>query len=197
VANGIVTRQSVEGVQADPAAVAALRDAYGRMQAFSETDNRSWIYWAGFHGFPQWFCWHHGRAGLRSQRSFNLFLPWHRAYLLYFEFAARDLNDGAVIPWWDWTSVESHTVGVPQAFTVPVIGGVQNPMSSGPMSYPTNEWYAESTGEFAQTSATTAADTASNPPTDSDRRMPARNVVSPGAGSGRMRRTTDTWGPHP
>ena len=133
MANGIVIRQSVEAMQSDPVALTALRDAYGRMQAFSDGDNRSWVYWAGFHGIPQWFCWHHGRAGLGSQRPENLFAPWHRAYLLYWAFAVRDQNDGAVLPWWDWTSATSHAVGVPQSFSTPMVGAVGNPLASGPV----------------------------------------------------------------
>jgi len=133
LANGVVTRQSIEAMQANPAALAALRDAYAKMQAFSETDNRSWIYWAGLHGFPQWFCWHHGRAGLGSQRPFNLFAPWHRAYLVYFEFTARDRNNDAILPWWDWTSVGSHTDGIPRSFTEPTANGAPNPLATGPL----------------------------------------------------------------
>ena len=66
--------------------------------------------------------------------------------------------------------------------------------SSGPTSKDTNEWYAASAGELAHTTATTAATSASSPPTASERSTPVRNAVSPGAGSGRMRRTTDTCG---
>ena len=51
MANGLTIRPSVEGLELDPQALAALRDAYGKMQQLSATDNRSWIYWAGIHGF--------------------------------------------------------------------------------------------------------------------------------------------------
>jgi hypothetical protein len=56
------------------------------------------------------------------------------------------------------------------------------------------EWYAELHPEFAQTSATTAAASASDPPTGSLRSRSVRKRVSPGSGDGSMRRTTDTWG---
>ena len=54
------------------------------------------------------------------------------------------------------------------------------------------DWYAASQGEFAQISAITAAVRASRPPTGSLRRRSLRNRVSPGSGSGSMRRSTDT-----
>src|SRR5690349_16959942 len=63
--------------------IAALRDAYTKMQALSGTDNRSWIYWAEYHGFNRFDCWHHARTGPNDQGfSYDLFLPWHRAYLV-------------------------------------------------------------------------------------------------------------------
>jgi tyrosinase len=133
MANGVILRQSVEGLQGDPVALAALRDAYRKMQALSGSDNRSWIYWAGLHGFPQWLCWHHGRAGMGSPRPYNLFLPWHRAYLLYFEAAMRDQNSAAVLPWWNWTSDVSHQIGVPTSFAQPQVAGARNPLFSGPV----------------------------------------------------------------
>ena len=54
------------------------------------------------------------------------------------------------------------------------------------------DWYDASHGEFAQITAITAAASASNPPTGSLRRRSVRNRVSPGSGSGRMRRSSDT-----
>lgn len=107
----------------------ALRDAYARMQAISGTDNRSWMYWAGYHGFADYYCWHHDRTGAdNTEYPYNLFLPWHRAYLSYWEHAARDQNEGAILPWWDWTRG-----GVPDGFTQPQVGGGANPLYNGPM----------------------------------------------------------------
>jgi tyrosinase len=126
--NGIVLRQNVE-----QANILALRDAYGKLQAFSATDNRGWIYWAGIHGFPQFFCWHHGRVGGGPVAlPYNLFLPWHRAYLLYWEHIARDQNEDAIPPWWDWTSALSHEIGVPVAYAQQEVDGQPNPLFSGP-----------------------------------------------------------------
>jgi tyrosinase len=88
------------------------------MQAFSESDNRGWMYWAEFHGYNRYECWHHARIGLPSGplQPYDLFLPWHRAYLMFFDHASRDQNEGAILPWWDWTSDLSHQSGLPQAY---------------------------------------------------------------------------------
>jgi tyrosinase len=131
MANGMILRKDV--TKLDPDELLALRDAYGKMMEFSAGDNRSWIYWAGYHGFPNWYCWHHGRVGQGSQQPFDLFLPWHRAYLLYWEHAARDQNANAALPWWDWASDESHVSGVPEAFSVATVDGAPNSLLSGPV----------------------------------------------------------------
>ena len=125
MANGIVVRPSAEHAN-----VAALADAYGKMQAFSAPDNRGWIYWAEIHGFNRYECWHHARIGLPSGPLFpyDLFLPWHRAFLVFFDNVARDQNEDAVLPWWDWTSDESHAIGLPAAYTA---GG--EALESGPL----------------------------------------------------------------
>ena len=133
MANNIITRTSAENLASDPGRLDALRDATGKMQAISGTDNRSAIYWAGLHGYPQWQCWHHGKAGLGQQKPYNLFLPWHRAYLLHVEHAMRDQNPDACIPWWDWTSPASHRDGVPKAYSDKNADGNPNPLYSGPV----------------------------------------------------------------
>jgi tyrosinase len=97
------------------------------MQALSDSDNRSWIYWAEFHGFNRYECWHHARQG-NDQFTYDLFLPWHRAYLTFFDNAARDQNEAAILPWWDWTSDLSHQEGIPAAYRT---GG--SALQSGPM----------------------------------------------------------------
>src|SRR5581483_3208968 len=114
MANGLTVRSSIENL--DSAGLTSLRDAYSKMQAIS--DNRGWLSWAGSHGVPQFLCWHHSRVG-SDQFPYDLFLPWHRAYLLYFEHTARDQNNAAALPWWDWTSDGSQTNGIPDSYTVP------------------------------------------------------------------------------
>lgn len=133
MANGITVRQSVDFIANDAPALAALRNAYRKMQALSGTDNRSWIYWAGQHGFPNFQCWHHGRVGFSGNRPYNLFLPWHRAYVLYWEHAMRDQDANAALPWWDWTSSTSHASGIPGIFATPQADGAGNPLFDGPV----------------------------------------------------------------
>jgi tyrosinase len=118
MANSIVIRPD-----ADHANVPALEDAYQKMQAISETDNRSWIYWAEFHGFNRYECWHHASVS-GTTFSYDLFLPWHRAYLSFFQNAAMDQNPAAILPWWDWTM----QAGLPAAFTA-----TGSSLESGPM----------------------------------------------------------------
>ena len=129
--NDVTYRKEASALE--PTELAALRDAYQKMMAFSATDNRSWMYWAGFHGFPNWYCWHHSRIGMGPEEPVNLFLPWHRAYLLYLEHVARDQNENAAIPWWDWTSEQSHQIGVPEAFSSEMVNGDPNPLFRGPV----------------------------------------------------------------
>jgi tyrosinase len=94
-----------------------LASAYETMQNRSESDNRSWVYWAEFHGFNRFDCWHHGSQGSQHY-PWDLFLPWHRAYLLYFEqIAFAEVSAAIGLPWWDWTSGRSHQNGLPNAFT--------------------------------------------------------------------------------
>jgi len=132
MANGLTLRSSIEGLEGVPNGLDALRDAYSKMQQI--TDNRGWTFWAGIHGFPQFRCWHHGRVGNGvDQLPYDLFLPWHRAYLLNFEHTFRDQNDAASLPWWDWTSDNSHNVGIPNSYSVAQVNGNDNPLASGPM----------------------------------------------------------------
>src|ERR1044072_2077924 len=96
VASGIVrVRRTIE--QTD---TAALADAYAQMQARQEVDNRGWMFWAAYHGYNRFDCWHHGSVGSQSF-PYDLFLPWHRAFLLLFERTVIAANSRAVLPWWD------------------------------------------------------------------------------------------------
>jgi tyrosinase len=130
MANGLVLRKNISSLQADE--LAALRDAYAKMMAI--TDNRGWVSWAGIHGLPQEKCWHHYRVGSSMDpEPYNLFLPWHRAYMLFFEHTFRDQNPAAALPWWDWTSDLSHQEGIPAAFATEDGG---NPLAHGPIVVP-------------------------------------------------------------
>lgn len=127
VAGLVRVRRNVE-----QANIAALSDAYTTMQGRSESDNRSWMYWAEYHGYNRFDCWHHNGVGNQTF-NYDLFLPWHRAYLLYFERVALAANPGAVLPWWDWSSSLSHQVGIPSAFAAAQVGGQPNPLASAPV----------------------------------------------------------------
>lgn len=85
-----------------PDELAALQEAFRRSQAV--LDSRGYGHFASLHGFPEpGYCEH------RNQ----VFLPWHRAYLYFFEQSLQDLLPGATLPWWDWT----QSPDLPQAYT--------------------------------------------------------------------------------
>ncbi len=131
----LIVRKNVDSLNAGE--LAALRTGYTRAQAIR--DNRGYNYFAGLHGIPNWYCWHHDRTR-GSTVNANLFLPWHRAYLLFFERAIRDQSpaDPKVgLPWWDWTSAISHTNGVPKAFSAATVGGKANPLYRARITAPT------------------------------------------------------------
>lgn len=128
----LILRGNVDALSRD--ALAAFRAASAAMQSLM--DNRGFNHFAGLHGVPGFYCWHHDRSD-RSRRPANLFLPWHRAYLLYFENALRDQGEGVTLPWWDWTSDQSHSTGIPDAFAEENADGNPNPLFSARMFVPT------------------------------------------------------------
>ncbi len=131
MSNGLILRKNVDALSATE--LAALRNGYERMMQIS--DNRGYNYHAGLHGVPGNYCWHAPRTV--SGQFVNLFLPWHRAYILYFERAARDQNPDATLPWWNWTSPQSHANGIPSAFSQQATGGGQpNPLYRAHISVP-------------------------------------------------------------
>jgi tyrosinase len=100
--------------------IAALREAFRRAMALS--DSRGYGHFASLHGFPDPGYCEHGN---------QLFAPWHRGYLYYFEQALQDLVDGLTLPWWDWT--ESDQIPEPfAAETAP--DGEANPLFSAPIA---------------------------------------------------------------
>jgi tyrosinase len=108
-------RSSVSGL--DDAALAALRQAFSAMYGIS--DDRGYAHHAGIHGLPLPMYCQHGNL---------LFLPWHRAYLYFFEQAMMDQVGGASLAWWDWTQ---PGVGVPPAFDG---GNASNALARGPIT---------------------------------------------------------------
>jgi tyrosinase len=100
-------------------------------------DNRGYEHMAGIHGIPQFKC-KHGEAGSIADPNFRLFLPWHRAFLYWFE---KYLQDGGrditiTVPWWDWSSDQSRSEGIPKALSESSIDGNKNPLFSYHMKLP-------------------------------------------------------------
>jgi len=101
---------------------AALQQAFAR--AYQIRDERGYAYFAGLHGLPlPSYCAHNTR----------LFLPWHRAYLYFFERALQDLVPAANLTWWDWTTGRSRTEGLPAAFRRSAARVNSNPLAAGPV----------------------------------------------------------------
>jgi tyrosinase len=103
-------RRSVAKLSA--AQLADLREAFEKTMKLS--DERGFWYFAGWHGEPFGWCEHHT----------DLFLPWHRAYLHYFELALQSQVPGVTLPWWDWTTSEE----IPAPYAEAKAGGKANPL---------------------------------------------------------------------
>lgn len=142
----LIKRQSVR--QMDQQDLQNYRAAMRKIQELPVSDERSFSHIAGIHGLP---------APSYCHSDPSLFLPWHRAYVLYLEKSINEMldrmwNDGSDeitpdidgfgretapqvgVPWWDWTSSISHQNGIPKAFsdhTTP--DGLVNPLWETPM----------------------------------------------------------------
>ncbi len=94
---------------------------------------KSWLWAANTHGFPQ------GTpprpAWGQCQHASPFFLPWHRAYLAWFESTIRELTgeDDWALPYWNYSDPASDR-DIPAEFTVPTrtVDGavVDNPLFS-------------------------------------------------------------------
>jgi len=102
-------RRSLATLAPDDPIILTYREAVAAMKALPATDGRSWQRQAQIHfdhcPHGNWF-----------------FLPWHRAYLFYFEQICRELTGEPdfALPYWDWTA-DPH---VPAAFW----GDASNPL---------------------------------------------------------------------
>jgi tyrosinase len=119
MAGSMVYRQRTAAPTA--AHIALFQQAMGELEAI--TDNRGYNHIAGFHGAPDWYCWHH-QFSRRTPVQARLFLPWHRAYLWWLEQALQDRRAGVALPWWDWT----RTRQLPAAYRPRTIDGRPNPL---------------------------------------------------------------------
>jgi tyrosinase len=110
-------RRSARRLTADQRA--DFREAIAEAQKIS--DDRGYQYWAGIHGLPLPIsCVHHR----------ELFLPWHRAYLYFFEKALQDRVAGVTLPWWDWAN---HAEGIPGPYAKRNADGRKNPLFDSPI----------------------------------------------------------------
>lgn len=102
------------------AGIDGLRQAFRAMEALA--DDRGYGYWAGIHGLPLPISCKHGNP---------LFLPWHRAYLYFFEQHMLDRDPDTGLPWWDWT----RQAGIPNAYNVAGLpDDTANPLATGPIT---------------------------------------------------------------
>src|ERR1700761_3264177 len=99
-------RRDVAHMSAEQLAV--FREAISAAKKVKDSDDRSYQYWSGIHGLPLPKSCHHFDS---------LFLPWHRAYLYFFEKDLQDLVPGVTLPWWNWPRPTSASKGsVPAAY---------------------------------------------------------------------------------
>jgi len=113
-----------------------LRQAWNAVLPIS--DERGYNYHAGIHGLPLPMYCRHGSP---------LFLPWHRAYLYFFELALQDQVATVSLPWWDWTSDQSHATGIPDSYAVAQVNGGANPLAGASFPPLVREQAARSLGE--------------------------------------------------
>jgi len=102
-----------------------LAEAFGAVQGIS--DDRGFAFYAGIHGLPL-------PIGCDNAHGTPYFLPWHRAYLYFFERALRDRVRDATLTWWDWRVSPTRPPGIPTIFTVARVGGRRNPLRSAEVS---------------------------------------------------------------
>jgi len=87
--------------------------------AMGISDERGYNYQAGIHGLPL-------PIGCDIAHGQPIFLPWHRAYLYFFELALRDRQADVSLPWWDWTTQPA----IPGAYGEAQVNGQPNPLYS-------------------------------------------------------------------
>jgi tyrosinase len=103
--------------------LASYQLAVERMKALPASDPRSWQSIAQIHNdncpHGNWF-----------------FLPWHRAYLIAFERACRQISgdQNFALPYWDWTEQRQ----LPPAFTAETVAGQPNPLFDDTREMPPN-----------------------------------------------------------
>lgn len=102
-----------------------LRRAFASAQAIG--DDRGYAYFAGIHGLPL-------PVGCDIAHGTPYFLPWHRAYLYFFEQALRDREAQATLTWWDWRTSATRTSRLPPLFADAQVDGAPNPLFDAPVA---------------------------------------------------------------
>ncbi|MEA2135608.1 MAG: tyrosinase [Solirubrobacteraceae bacterium] len=98
-----------------------LRDGFQAMQGIN--DDRGYGYHAGIHGLPL-------PIGCDNAHGSDYFLPWHRAYLYFFERALRDQVPNAMLTWWDWRISPQRAARLPKPFVNKTVDRKPNPLAS-------------------------------------------------------------------
>jgi tyrosinase len=119
------------------------------------SDDRGYEYLAGIHGLP---------LPMSCQHGSPLFLPWHRAYLYFFEQYLLDQESTVRLPWWDWADDQA----IPQAYDqVTLAGGSANPLAAAPITgVPQDQFTEENIPQVSETFR--QPDPASSPPGPAD-----------------------------
>jgi tyrosinase len=102
-----------------------LRAAFEAVYALA--DDRGYAHHAGIHGLPL-------PIGCDNAHGTPFFLPWHRAYLYFFERALRDRVQRAMLAWWDWRTGPQRPAQLPQAYRSRSVAGQPNPLYSARVS---------------------------------------------------------------
>jgi tyrosinase len=100
-----------------PAQLAAFRAAIAASMTIG--DERGYNYQAGIHGLPL-------PIGCDIAHGQPIFLPWHRAYLYFFELTLRAGGADVTLPWWDWTADRK----IPKTYSQARVQGKKNPLYS-------------------------------------------------------------------
>jgi tyrosinase len=94
-----------------------LVDGFRGLLDYPFTDFRGFLYWAGYHGFPEQDC-EHANA---------YFLAWHRPYVLALERALQDVlgDDEFGLPYWNWTAEDLDAAAIPEILKQPPLDSVR------------------------------------------------------------------------